>query len=182
MAPCDQNGMLTLTCCKPMIRREAVDGDYVIGFLPKRFGRGRVAYVGRVAERLKLADYQRQHPSRHDAIYRGVKGTQGEEVLEPTRGDYHEDEPSRRRDRAGLHSLQFAPYWYWGGHGILAPEEVADLAHYYVGQSARGSTPERIALLEAWLGTMGAPGTYGVPRDELRTPAAAAGRGKRRNC
>ncbi len=182
MAPCAQGGVLTLTCCKPMIRRQAADGDYVIGFLPKRFGPGKVAYVGQVADRLPLGEYHRQHPDRRDAIYRAMPGPRCEEVLEPLRDDYHLDVVSRRRDRDGLYSLRFAPYWYWGGEGVLAPEEIADLAHYYVGQSARGSTAERVDSLKAWLAGMGRQGTLGVPRNELKSADASVRRVKARGC
>lgn len=190
MAPCPQDGVLTLTCCKPLIRREAAVGDYVMGFLPKRFGRGRLAYVGRVASRLPLADYQRHSPDRRDAIYRGVTSPGGEETLEPLRQDYHPDVASRRRDASGVYSLRFDPYWYWGGLGVLLPEELADLAHYYVGQSSRGSTPQRLEALQIWLAQIGPPGTRGSPRElpnpellasvctsgSLRKSAAAPGR------
>jgi hypothetical protein len=183
MAPCAQDGVLTLTCCKPLIRREAAVGDYVMGFLPKRFGRGRLAYVGRIASRLPLADYQRRSPDRYDAIYRGVLGPGGQETLEPLRQDYHPDMASRHRDASGVHSLRFDPYWYWGGVGVLLPEDLADMAHYYVGQSARGSTPERVEALQAWLAEMGPPGTWGSSREAPKTSVLAApAKARRRSC
>ena len=150
MAPCAQDGVLTLTCCKPLIRRSAAVGDYVIGFLPARFGRGRLAYVGKVASRVPLGDYQRRSPNRFDAIYRAARGQDGQEILEPIHAwTTIRMWLSRHRDYRGVYSLQFEPYWYWCGLGVLLPEDLAELGHYYVGQSSRCSTPERVRCLES---------------------------------
>jgi Nucleotide modification associated domain 2 len=43
MAPCPQDSKLTLSCCKPTIRKNARVGDWVIGFMPKKYGIGQVA-------------------------------------------------------------------------------------------------------------------------------------------
>jgi hypothetical protein len=48
MAPCIDKNMLTLSCCKPMIRKHAIPGDWVVAFAPKQYGFGRVAYVGQI--------------------------------------------------------------------------------------------------------------------------------------
>ena len=193
MAPCPQGGVLSLACCKPQIRRAAQPGDWVIGFLPKNKGRdqGKVAWAGRVAEVLPLGGYQVRFPARFDAIYRKTaESWEGNEVLEPLRDDYHEDQRSRSRDLGGKNALVFDPFWYWGAAAVTAPEFVADLAHYYVGQSTTNSTPARVAALVSWLWSMGDPGIHGEPRDERRTiPMAvveigpnASARPRRRRC
>jgi len=114
-----------------------------------------------------LGEYEKRFSGRQDAIYRlvGSAAWGEQEVLVPLRDDYHADEPSRSRDRSGNNALVFDPFWYWGGFGIPAPEEIADLAHYYIGQSAKNSSPEKIALLEAWVRSVADPGIYGKPRD-----------------
>jgi hypothetical protein len=165
MAPCVQYGMLSLACCKPMIRRNASVGDWVIGFVPKGLRRGHVAWAGRVSEVIPLGEYEKRFSGRRDAIYRLADDANGQhETLVPLRDDYHADDLSRSRDRSGKNALVFDPFWYWGGVGIVAPEEISDLAHYYVGQSAKNSSPERIATLKAWLGSVSEPGIHGEPR------------------
>ncbi len=182
MAPCPQAGMLSLTCCKPMIRRNADLGDWVVGFLPKGKGRGRVAWAGRIASKIPLGDYQARHPGRHDALYRRTGMRDGVEVLEPLCDDYHADHGSRSTDMSGKNALTFEPFWYWGGEAVSAPEWLADLAHYYIGQTTKGSTPERVIELEAWLRSLSKPGIHGEPRDEGRAKASKESRARRRSC
>ncbi len=168
MAPCSDDGMLSLTCCKPLIRRSACVGEWVVGFAPKGIRRGHVAWAGRIAEVVSLGEYEQRFSGRRDAIYKLAGYSWGDqEILTPLRNDYHADEGSRSRDRSGKNALIFEPFWYWGGEGIAAPDEISDLAHYYVGQSARNSSPERIALLETWLRSVAAPGVHGKPRDAI---------------
>lgn len=166
MAPCMDDNMLTLSCCKPMIRKHAIPGDWVIAFAPKQYGVGRVAYVGQVSEVLSLGEYEKRFRGRRDAIYRAKSIATGEELI-PLRKDYHSDENSRARDRGGKNALIFAPFWYWGGTGIPARGEIADLAHYFVGQTTKRSTGEAISQLKEWLYTLTNPGIHGRPRTPL---------------
>lgn len=178
MAPCLQDGLLTLTCCKPRIRLGAREGDWVIGFLPKGMSRvPRVAWAGQVSKVILLGEYQADHPHRYDAIYRRTGlSWEGNEILEPLRDDYHDDEDSRSRDRRGRNALVFSPFWYWGREAVEAPEAVADMAHPFIGESARGSSPERVQALEEWLNAIAPPGGHGQPRDPLCTKPLNEGR------
>lgn len=170
MAPCLQDGVLSLCCCKPLIRRSARMGDWVIGFLPKRMGLGRVAWAGKIGEIAPLGDYQERFNNRFDAIYRRTGyALDGRELLEPLRVDYHADIKSRSRDRSGQNALIFDPFWYWGREAVTAPEHIADLAHYYVGQSTKHSTSELLVDLERWLYSIASPGAHGRPRDPIAT-------------
>jgi hypothetical protein len=115
MAPCAQDGMFSLTCCKPMIRRSACIGDWVVGFVPKPKRRGHVAWAGRVSEVFPSGEYEKRFSGRQDAIYRlvGSAAWGEQEVLVALRDDdYHADEPSRSRDRSGKNALVFDPFWY----------------------------------------------------------------------
>lgn len=159
MAPCIQGGILTLTCCKPFIRRNAKEGDWVIGFVPKGLKRGHIAWMGKIEERIPLAEYGRRFRRRKDAIYRLRQGE-----LISMRTDYHTNPGDRERDLRGKNALVFRPFWYWGGEGRSAPSHIADLAHYHVGQSAKNSTPEIVARLERWAQSVAPPGIHGSPR------------------
>lgn len=68
IAPCIDEGILTLCTCKPRIRAGAEIGDRVLATLPKRFGVGRVAWVGRVAEAIATAAFAERWPDRADAL------------------------------------------------------------------------------------------------------------------
>jgi hypothetical protein len=172
MAPCADRGKLSLSCCKPMIRRNACVGDWVIGFVPRRINDGQVhiAWAGHVAKSVLLGDYQKQYPERQDAIYKIVESPWTEEThFIRLRNDYHDKEKNKATDLAGKNALIFDPFWYWGGRGIGVPCEIAKLAHYYVGQSTQNSTSGTISCLEKWLRSVAAPGIHGEPRDKRRT-------------
>lgn len=70
MAPCPDGGQITLATCKPVIRRVARPGDWVIGFRPGSLERGLVLWAGRVESKLSHGEYQRRHTKRSDAVYR----------------------------------------------------------------------------------------------------------------
>jgi Nucleotide modification associated domain 2 len=70
MAPCPENGLITLGTCKPVIRRLARPGDWVLGFRPGSLVRGLVLWAGKVECKMSHGEYQRTHASRSDAVYR----------------------------------------------------------------------------------------------------------------
>jgi Nucleotide modification associated domain 2 len=164
-APCIDGGLLTLCTCKPKIRSGAEVGDWVIAFMPKNFGVGRVVWAGCVKDILSMGDYGAQYAGRADAIYRRVGWfPDGREVLEHYGGPCHNSRKQIETDPRGRHALIFGPYWYWGGNGPVASPKVADLAHYYVGQTTKGSTSEAIECLRDWLWRWPV-GIHGAPRD-----------------
>jgi hypothetical protein len=175
MAPCIERGILTLCLCKPMIRKSASVGEWVVGFVPKRINDGRVhvCWAGRIAGIFPMGDCEKQFPGRQDAIYKLT--VSGWEFL---RADYHEE--IRDRDLNGKNALIFEPFWYWGGVGMAVADDIDELARYYVGQTAKNSSRERIARLQEWLRSVAEPGLHGEPRDELGTisPEKISGRSK----
>ncbi|PRZ53019.1 hypothetical protein BX589_112192 [Paraburkholderia fungorum] len=170
MAPCSEDGMLTLTCCKPIIRRYAKVGEWVVAFEPTALG-GKVAYAGQVSAVLPLGDYEKRYRGRRDAIYRLEVLADGQTSLTPLLPEYHREADSRARDRSGVNGLIFGPFWYWGRDAVEAPGEIADLAYHHVGQSTKASSPAKIVLLEDWLYSMGRPGVHGSPRDPMPVEA-----------
>jgi hypothetical protein len=55
MAPCVDNGLVSLATCKPKIRAGARSGEWVIGFRPSPAPRGLMVWAGRVPTVSKLA-------------------------------------------------------------------------------------------------------------------------------
>lgn len=169
VAPCIDDGVLTLCTCKPRIRSSAQVGDWVIGFTSKRFGIGRVAWAGCVSEILSMGDYGKKYTGRRDAVYKRVGWhADGREDLRHYGGPYHNSPKAIDTDLRGRCALIFDPFWYWGGKAPAAVPEVAELAHYYVGQTTKGSTPEVINQLRDWLSGW-SPGIHGTPRNVVAT-------------
>jgi Nucleotide modification associated domain 3/Nucleotide modification associated domain 2 len=165
-APCIYGRrMLSLCICKPVIRRGADLGDWVIGFMPKRFGYGRVVWAGRVSEILPMGQYRMRYPRRPDAIYTLLRVTpDGGEVLERTGVGIHADKKSQERDKRGINALIFREFWYWGGDAPPAPAKIAGLAYYRQGQTTRNAGPKEAEELEEWL-SQWPSGVHGQPRD-----------------
>jgi len=71
-APCVEKGLLSLSICKPMLRRTAEKGDIVMGIAANSLhADNRLIYVARVNEKLENGDYYRpgKHNGRADCIY-----------------------------------------------------------------------------------------------------------------
>jgi Nucleotide modification associated domain 2 len=169
LAPCIDDDILTLTVCKPDIRKAASKGDWVIGFVTAKVRRGLVAWVGRVSDIMTMGEYGNRFAGRTDALYK-LDGYAwgGSEILRHLQSAHHADEKSQATDRKGKNALVFDPFWYWGTNAVDAPDDIADLAHYHVGQSSKRSSPERVARLEAWVRSVTEPGIHGSPRDAER--------------
>jgi hypothetical protein len=167
-APCIHRRMLSMCICKPVIRLGAEVGDWVIGFMPKRFG-PRVVWAGRVSEILPMGRYRMRYPGRPDAIYHLLKVTpDGREVLQHIGVAIHADQKSQERDKRGKNALIFREFWYWGGDAPQPPEQIAQLAYYRQGTTTRGAGPREAEHLEKWL-SQSSPGVHGRPRNGVRT-------------
>jgi Nucleotide modification associated domain 2 len=166
-APCIYGQVLSLCICKPFIRLGAKVGDWVIGFMPKRFG-SRVVWAGRVSEILPMGQYRVRYPRRPDAIYNLLRvAPDGREVLEHIGVPRHADKKSQETDKRGKNALVFREFWYWGENAPRAPEEIARLAYYRQGQTTRGAGPKEAEHLEKWL-SQWVSGVHGQPRDAVK--------------
>src|SRR5947209_17026129 len=76
-APCYNDGICTLACCKPRIRRSAAVGDWVLGFASRPRGEARLLYAMRTSEVLNFNCYavDPRFADRWDNIY--VPGSRG---------------------------------------------------------------------------------------------------------
>ncbi|MCL6609426.1 MAG: hypothetical protein K6T74_15175 [Geminicoccaceae bacterium] len=161
IAPCADAGILTLCTCKPRIRAGASIGDWVLATLPKRFGLGRVAWVGKVAETIETGEFAERWPGRPDSLYR--RGPNGE--LAHRGGTYHAEDHPQKRDLSVRRCLRFEPFWYFGGLGPVLPESLLELCHYGQGQATRALDGERLDLFRRWLARW-PPGVLGEPREK----------------
>lgn len=148
MAPCSAGGLITLATCKPVIRRTAQPGDWIVGFRRGSLERGLVLWAGRVTEILPHGEYERAFRGRPDAIYR--EGSAGAYTrLAP---DYHPTQAQMDRDLSGP-VLVFDPQvsCYFHGQPIALPLNLAHLAPAGRGHRVSGTQPGDVARLEEWL-------------------------------
>lgn len=163
MAPCPAAGRITLATCKPVIRRTAKPGDWVLGFRPGSLERGLLLWAGRVERAMSHGDYEREFRGRPDAVYREVRGS-GYKRLAP---EYHPTQNEMDRDTSAP-VLLFDPAVsiYLNGQPEPLPQGIAHLAAAGRGHRVNGTRPGDVAQLEAWLATLDvAPpaGPYPVP-------------------
>lgn len=151
MAPCPDGGRISLATCKPVIRRMAKPGDWVLGFRPGSLERGLLLWAGRVERVLDHGSYEREYRGRADAVYRRRRSG-GYQRLSP---DYHPTRKEMDRDTADP-VLLFDPAvsLYLDGQPEALPQELAHLAAAGRGHRINGTQGGDVARLEAWLATL----------------------------
>lgn len=162
MAPCVDDGLVSLATCKPKIRAGAKPGEWVVGFRPSPAPRGLVVWAGRISQSAEVGEYERQHRGRSDAVYRAMPGG-GFERLRP---HYHPEESEFRKDiSAPVLVFDRNATWYFGREPHMLPEHLMHLAASGRGHRVRGVNAEDAAALRSWLMGISEPGILGTPRD-----------------
>jgi hypothetical protein len=171
-APNPFHGLLTLACCKPLIRRTAKAGDIIVGLTSRS---ERLVYAVQVAEVLSFEEYwadprylsRRPVPGAARIVDRA-----GDNIYEPVPGGFRQlpsfhshadgsENPDRKRkDLGGEHALVGETYTYWGGQGPALPEELSFLA---VGRGHRSNfSAEQVTTVAGWFTTLPG-GVLGAP-------------------
>lgn len=169
------HGLLTLACCKPLIRRTANVGDIIVGLSSRS---ERIVYATQVAEVIRFEEYwadpryRARRPVMDSAqvVYRA-----GDNIYEPGDGGFRqlhsfhsnrdgsEDVGLKRTDLGGEHVLVCERFTYWGRSGPGLPEELGFLA---VGRGHRSKfTSHEIGVVARWFadlpgGVLGAPAQW----------------------
>ncbi len=175
LAPNPFHGVCTLAVCKPVIRRTARVGDWILGTGSKTRGRqGRAVYAMQVAETLDFEAYWRDprfrakrpdpagSPSRRagDNLHWFDPATRNWNTVP---GSYHDRAWLRQRDLRGLQVLIAWDFVYWGGEGPPVPP-CADVNVVCSGRGHRnGFPPEAVDAFAAWVRATGLPGRVGWP-------------------
>lgn len=159
MAPCPADGLITLATCKPVIRRTAQPGDWVLGFRRGAMERGLMLWAGRVAQVMDHGDYEEAFRGRPDAVYR-QRSDGSYDRLDPT---YHPTPEAMTRDLSGP-VLIFDPdnSCYLNGNAVSLPDDLAHLAAAGRGHLVSGTNAGDVARLEEWVAELNAS-TGGPP-------------------
>jgi hypothetical protein len=158
-APCIAEGTCTLACCKPVIRRKAKVGDWVLGTTPAKRGAGRMVYLMRVDALLTFADYWRdlRLAGRDDNIYQPL----GNGRYKQKKNAWHGC-GTQRRDLRGKQVLVSKSFVYFGKSAPKIPPSLQDLASRGRGHRVFEEAQQRVQQLKKWAFARGR-GRKGLP-------------------
>lgn len=155
-APCVENGLLSLSICKPMLRRTAERGDIVIGFAANSLhADNRLIYVARVNEKLGNGNYYRpgKYSGRADCIYEWRDGRFAQRVgalYHGSAGDLGHD-LGQHPNYPRAHTLLSREFCYFGASGTDAYKREFPRVSGAVGALGRGHRVHHDARLLAEL-------------------------------
>jgi Nucleotide modification associated domain 2 len=167
-APNPFHGYCTLACCKPIIRRTAERGDWVVGLTPKSAG-NKIVYLMRVDDIVpSFGDYwfDSRFKAKKPSFTGGLQKRCGDNIYEPkASGSYHqlrsmhshedgsEHIGNKAHDLGGKHILVSETFAYFGSNPKAVPSELRSLI---VGRSHRSRfSDETKALFVQFAGTVG---------------------------
>jgi hypothetical protein len=179
-------GTCTLATCKPVIRRTALIGDWIIGTGSKKGGRSlKLVFAMRVTETLTYDEYwsdarfSEKKPNLRgskkqafgDNIYhRAAEPTRNAWIQEDSHHSFSDGSPNPgniANDTQTNRVLISADFAYWGGEGPMIPPEFAEL---YAGRGHRTNfTKDFRDEFVAWFRSM-STGYLGDPLDWSHTP------------
>jgi hypothetical protein len=179
-------GYCTLACCKPMIRRNAKIGDWIVGLSPKKYG-NRLVYFMRVDEILSSFDlywrdtrFANKKP-RYDST---IELQRGDNIYQPIGGgeyrqhrSFHsiqhseEENPSlKAHDLSGKRILVSENYAYFGATGQQLP---ASLNCLIVARGHKCRFPDEVKEeFLCFVGSIGLLGLFSNPRQMINVKSS----------
>lgn len=179
------HGLLTLACCKPLIRKTAAAGDIIVGLSSRS---ERVVYAVQVAEVIGFEEYWADPEY---AVRRPIMNSPqiidrtGDNIYEPVSSGYRqlpsfhsnrdgsENPELKRADLGGHRVLVGERFTYWGRSGPMLPEQLEFLA---VGRGHRSNfTHDQVSTVARWFadlpgGVLGAPAQWKPGDTSWRQP------------
>ena len=143
-APCIDNGLLTLCICKPVIRKGAKEGDWIMGFARKAIGTDLLVYIAKVDNKITIEDYCSDSEPRLDKIFKLNEFGN----LVHYGGKIHSDPKSQITDLSGKYCIVSNNFWYFGSDYVGLPLELGTLSWSGRGQTKRTTSSQLQALEE----------------------------------
>jgi hypothetical protein len=136
-APCFDDNVCSLACCKPNIRRSAAVGDWVLGFAPRKKGDARLLYAMRIGEVLNFESYATdfRFGQRLDNIYQPDGSGEFRRVAAH---NIHLDLRDKLTDLSGRNVLIADEWWHFGVDGLDLRIALDGAIAYRLWYSGRG--------------------------------------------
>jgi len=172
--------MCTLAICKPVIRRTARVGDWVVGTGSKNSPIGDVSgclvYAMKVTASMSMADCDAWTAQQLPAKVPSSSRSDNRRRLGDSIYDFSVDPPSQRdgvhgpenvhTDLGGLNVLLSSHFYYFGDRPLLLPKSLLPIVKQGQGHRSWSNQPY-ITDFVAWLEESQAPGIHGQPQLDL---------------
>ncbi len=172
-APNPYGGVLTVTCCKPVIRRVAKANDYVAGIsgADHPAGRGLLLYAAKITGKMTMTDYRRWAESEcTDKIPGPGPSRVGDAMYwEDPAGVWHRDRRGyhhpdlQEDDVGGRYALLSTDFAYFGVNPIELPEHLRPIADVRRGHRSSPSNDEFLDPFAVWFDRLSDRGRCGTP-------------------
>jgi hypothetical protein len=179
-APNPFHGTCTLACCKPLIRKHAKEGDYVIGTAAADTKkRGHMTYWMRISKIITFDDYWKDPKflAKRPDMWAGRMYRYGDNIYHPdaATGKYRAVDSFHSEERGGVSPANLKrdtgtttrvllgdAFAYWGIDGPKIPRPLDDFIVATQGHKCRFAA-ERVMAFLAWLNTVPGRGLLGRP-------------------
>ena len=189
-------GLCTLAICKPIIRRVANIGDWIVGTgsvnSPIRDISGKVVYALRVTQKKTMGEYDRftqsEFPDKIPQMESADRRRRcGDSIynfstrIPSLRSSVH-NEKNRRTDLGGEYVLLSDHFFYFGDQPVALPEELRAIAQQQQGHRSRLNVPYVHAFVR-WIESLkypcavpiGNPQWWSLPNVQASCAACATG-------
>jgi hypothetical protein len=175
-------GVCTLVICKPVIRRKAEIGNWIVGTgsvnSPVGDMSGKVVHVMEITEKLTMEDYdaftQQSLPKKvpewfsHDPCCRLGDSVYDFSCDPPRIRQSVHSEKNRQRDLSGQYALLSEKFWYFGDRDPKLPDDLQVIVKQGPGHRSESNAPFVERFLE-WLYSLDLEPNrlYGRPQEKL---------------
>jgi hypothetical protein len=168
-APNPHYGYCTLACCKPVVRRSAEVGDWVVGTgSANNVGHDKLVYAMRVTEKLTFEEYSRDPRFKRKIPKPGAVSERGDNIYYKgkngrwkQREGYHK-EKHMKHDLSGKYVLISDHYYYFGGEAVTIPKRFRGVIKKGPGHKCRFEEGFVVRFF-GWLEGKYEPGLMGNP-------------------
>ncbi|MBE0516839.1 MAG: hypothetical protein IBX41_05540 [Methanophagales archaeon] len=172
-------GYCTLACCKPVIRRIAEEGDWIVGCgSVGNAGNDKLIYAMKVTEKLTFEQYAEDKRFKNKNPHHGLIEERGDNIYYKNkdgkwiqRRSYHrkgleENKNNKDKDLEGKYVLISNHYFYFGKNAKILPEEAGlkQIIKQGPGHKSRSIPKEVIEKFVVWIEKL-PQGRHGEPHD-----------------
>jgi len=169
-APNPYFGYCTLACCKPVIRRKANVGDWIVGTgSVTNVGNNRLLYVMKVTEKMLFEKYAVDSRFHKKIPSKGLVEERGDNIYYrdehgewQRRQAYHYSDDQMQFDLSGTYVLISDYFFYFGRNAVKIPDEFKEIFKRGPGHKCKFSSELKEKFI-AWIKDNYTQGIAGEP-------------------